>query len=162
MAQFTSVEATRGGQAMVDRRAERGWAGETDGVEWVKSSASTAQGNCVEVAVLPGGGVGMRNSRDPEGPVLVYTRAEVEAFVSGNFHWPHPEKFFWPHLRTESREVTGDTDGLLLLAMPVQQPRDELPRERLSEPVLLLGVGPTEPLTDRRFLPVRSRASLTM
>ncbi|MGX1273755.1 DUF397 domain-containing protein [Streptomyces phaeoluteigriseus] len=50
---------------------------------WVKSSHSNAEGNCVEVAVLDGGGVAMRNSRDPEGPALVYTPAEVAAFVAG-------------------------------------------------------------------------------
>jgi hypothetical protein len=25
----------------------------------------------------------MRNSRDPEGPALIYTRAEIEAFLGG-------------------------------------------------------------------------------
>ncbi|MFC9227429.1 DUF397 domain-containing protein [Streptomyces decoyicus] len=50
---------------------------------WVKSSTSTAQGNCVEVAQLPGGDVAVRNSRHPEGPALVYTRDEMTAFVTG-------------------------------------------------------------------------------
>ncbi|MET9504506.1 DUF397 domain-containing protein [Streptomyces sp. NPDC006259] len=53
------------------------------GARWIKSSHSNAEGNCVEVAVLEGGGVAMRNSRDPEGPALVYTPAEVAAFVAG-------------------------------------------------------------------------------
>ncbi|MEV6612877.1 MULTISPECIES: DUF397 domain-containing protein [unclassified Streptomyces] len=53
------------------------------GARWIKSSHSNAEGNCVEVAVLDGGGVAMRNSRDPEGPALVYTPAEVAAFVAG-------------------------------------------------------------------------------
>ncbi|GAA3486496.1 MULTISPECIES: DUF397 domain-containing protein [Streptomyces] len=52
------------------------------GVTWVKSSAS-AGGNCVELAAIPGGSVAMRNSRDPEGPALIYTGAELEAFVAG-------------------------------------------------------------------------------
>ncbi|TDC77513.1 DUF397 domain-containing protein [Streptomyces hainanensis] len=52
-------------------------------VEWVKSSASMGEGNCVEVAALPGGGVVVRNSRFPEGPALVYTREEMAAFVAG-------------------------------------------------------------------------------
>lgn len=50
-------------------------------VEWRKSGRSSAQGNCVEVAMLPGGEVAMRNSRHPEGPALVFTYAEFEAFV---------------------------------------------------------------------------------
>ncbi|USQ84797.1 DUF397 domain-containing protein [Streptomyces phaeoluteigriseus] len=55
----------------------------TLGARWIKSSHSNAEGNCVEVAVLDGGGVALRNSRDPEGPALVYTPAEVAAFVAG-------------------------------------------------------------------------------
>jgi Domain of unknown function (DUF397) len=50
---------------------------------WRKSRASNPTGCCVEVAELPGGGVAMRNSRDPSGPALVYTRAEIVAFLTG-------------------------------------------------------------------------------
>jgi hypothetical protein len=50
---------------------------------WVKSSLSFSNGNCVEVAELPGGGVGVRNSRDPDGPVLRFTPAEWRAFLGG-------------------------------------------------------------------------------
>ena len=58
-------------------------AGSFGSATWVKSSASTAEGNCVELAALPGGGVAIRNSRFPEGPALVYARAEIAAFVAG-------------------------------------------------------------------------------
>jgi hypothetical protein len=50
---------------------------------WVKSSFSFANGNCVEVAELPGDSVGIRDSRDPGGPVLRFTRAEWAAFLGG-------------------------------------------------------------------------------
>ena len=50
---------------------------------WIKSSLSLANGNCVEVAGLSGGSVGVRSSRDPEGPVLEFTQAEWEAFLAG-------------------------------------------------------------------------------
>lgn len=53
------------------------------GVRWIKSSHSNAEGNCVEVAALADGSVALRNSRDPEGPALVYTPAEVAAFLAG-------------------------------------------------------------------------------
>lgn len=53
------------------------------GVEWIKSARSNQSGNCVEVAQLPDGSVAVRNSRHPEGPALVYTRAEITAFVEG-------------------------------------------------------------------------------
>jgi hypothetical protein len=53
------------------------------GAHWVKSRHSNAEGNCVEVAALADGGIAMRNSRDPEGPALVYTSAEVAAFLAG-------------------------------------------------------------------------------
>ena len=53
-------------------------------VTWQKSRRSNPSGNCVECAVLPdGAGIAVRNSRDPEGPALVYTRAEIEAFILG-------------------------------------------------------------------------------
>ncbi|WP_424882438.1 DUF397 domain-containing protein [Streptomyces sp. SLBN-8D4] len=50
---------------------------------WVKSRHSNAEGNCVEVASLIDGCVALRNSRDPDGPALVYTPAEVAAFLAG-------------------------------------------------------------------------------
>lgn len=50
---------------------------------WTKSRHSNAEGNCVEVAALMDGGVALRNSRDPDGPALVYTAAELAAFLAG-------------------------------------------------------------------------------
>jgi hypothetical protein len=58
-------------------------AGSLTGVRWTKSSHSNQSGNCVDVAALPDGSIAVRNSRDPEGPALVYTRAEITAFVAG-------------------------------------------------------------------------------
>jgi Domain of unknown function (DUF397) len=50
---------------------------------WQKSVRSNPSGNCVEMAELPSGEIAMRNSRHPDGPALVYTRAEIEAFING-------------------------------------------------------------------------------
>lgn len=52
-------------------------------VTWIKSSLSYAFGNCVEVAHMQDGSVGMRNSRHPDGPVLHFTSAEWDAFLGG-------------------------------------------------------------------------------
>jgi Domain of unknown function (DUF397) len=52
------------------------------GPEWVKSSLSFASGDCVEVASLDGG-VGVRDSKHPAGPVLRFTAAEWRAFLGG-------------------------------------------------------------------------------
>jgi hypothetical protein len=50
---------------------------------WVRSRRSGGAGNCVEVAKLPDGDLAVRNSRDPLGPALIYTRAELAAFIGG-------------------------------------------------------------------------------
>ena len=53
------------------------------GVMWRKSRYSGQLGNCVETAMLPGGQVVMRNSRDPGGPALIFSRNEMAAFLAG-------------------------------------------------------------------------------
>jgi Domain of unknown function (DUF397) len=50
---------------------------------WVKSSLSFSNGNCVEVANLPGGQVGVRHSKHTEGLVLRFTPDEWQAFLGG-------------------------------------------------------------------------------
>jgi hypothetical protein len=52
-------------------------------LSWRRSSFSNGQSMCIEVAGLPDGGVAVRNSRDPDGPVLAYTQAEWAAFMNG-------------------------------------------------------------------------------
>jgi hypothetical protein len=54
-----------------------------DPLDWFKSRHSNPSGNCVEVACLPTGEIAVRNSRHPAGPVLLYTRAEMAAFLRG-------------------------------------------------------------------------------
>lgn len=49
---------------------------------WFKSSTSGA-GGCVEAAHLPGGGVALRDSKDPGKAPHVYTRNEWGAFLAG-------------------------------------------------------------------------------
>lgn len=56
---------------------------------WSKSTRSGAQSNCVEVAVTEGSKEGsdhvitVRDSKNPDGPKLVFTPAEWEAFTAG-------------------------------------------------------------------------------
>lgn len=51
-------------------------------VAWAKSSHSgPTGGNCVETASLPDRAVAVRNSRHPDGPALVFTAAEWDAFI---------------------------------------------------------------------------------
>jgi hypothetical protein len=58
-------------------------AGELGDVRWQKSQHSNPNGACVEVTALPSGEIAMRNSRFPVGPVLLYTQAEIAAFLAG-------------------------------------------------------------------------------
>jgi hypothetical protein len=53
------------------------------GLSWTKSSLSFSNGNCVEVASLPGNEIGIRDSKDAEGPVLRFTPDEWNAFRGG-------------------------------------------------------------------------------
>jgi hypothetical protein len=58
-------------------------AGTRSSSSWAKSSLSYASGNCVEVSDQPGGTVGVRSGRDREGPVLLFTPDEWQAFLGG-------------------------------------------------------------------------------
>lgn len=51
-------------------------------MDWRKSRHSNPSGNCVELAELEDGRVAVRNSRDPNGVMLVYTRADFAHFVA--------------------------------------------------------------------------------
>ena len=54
-------------------------------MEWRKASSSNGNGgnNCVEVTRSDNGNYAVRDSKNPKGPVLVFTPAEWEAFTKG-------------------------------------------------------------------------------
>ena len=66
---------------MARRAAKR--PGESSGSYWVKSSFSFSNGNCIEVASLYRGAVGIRDSKDAKGLVLRFTQPEWHAFLGG-------------------------------------------------------------------------------
>jgi hypothetical protein len=75
-------QGTYGEQPM--RRTQNGMAAEDlTGAVWQKSRHSNANGTCMEFAALPDGEVAVRNSRFPDGPALIYTRAEIESMIIG-------------------------------------------------------------------------------
>jgi len=55
-------------------------AGDLD-VQWRVAGGTRGAG--VEMARLPDGQIAVRNSADPDGPALIYTRAEIEALIGG-------------------------------------------------------------------------------
>ncbi|MEV6322726.1 DUF397 domain-containing protein [Nocardia sp. NPDC051787] len=56
---------------------------ELSAAQWFKSSHSGGGQECVEVAWLDGGMVGVRDSKNPTGPALMFTPGEWDAFAAG-------------------------------------------------------------------------------
>ena len=50
---------------------------------WIKASMSSNSGSCVEMRRAHGGGIDVRDSKDPDGPELHFTRAEFAAWLDG-------------------------------------------------------------------------------
>jgi Domain of unknown function (DUF397) len=57
-------------------------ASERENLAWLKARRSTANGQCVEIASAIDN-IAIRDSKDPDGPILVYTRSEFRAFLEG-------------------------------------------------------------------------------
>ena len=55
-------------------------AGDLPDLTWRLAGAADAG---VEMARLPDGQIAVRNPTDPNGPALIYTRAEIEALIGG-------------------------------------------------------------------------------
>ncbi|MFE9575338.1 DUF397 domain-containing protein [Nocardia sp. NPDC006044] len=49
---------------------------------WFKSSYSGGNNDCVEVAYLGDGAVGVRDSKNPSGPALVFAPSAWDAFIT--------------------------------------------------------------------------------
>ncbi len=73
---------------MTEQKAEL-YSYDLSAARWRKARASGPEHNCVEIADLPGGGVAVRDSKNPQLTPLRYTAAEWsmfrEALVSGEF-----------------------------------------------------------------------------
>ncbi|MBU3060945.1 DUF397 domain-containing protein [Nocardia sp. NEAU-G5] len=52
------------------------------GAQWFKSSKSRETSACVEVAFLNEDHVGVRDSKNPTGPALIFAPAEWDAFTA--------------------------------------------------------------------------------
>lgn len=50
---------------------------------WAKPWSGTNGEACVETKRLPGGNVAVRQSRNPDGPAVIFNSAEMTAFVTG-------------------------------------------------------------------------------
>jgi hypothetical protein len=58
-------------------------AADLESATWRKAARSNTQGNqCVEVAMLKQG-IAVRDSKDPDGPKLMFTSGEWDAFLDG-------------------------------------------------------------------------------
>lgn len=50
---------------------------------WRTSSFSGNNGTCVEVAAIPGGHIAVRNSKHPTDGMILFTHAELNAWING-------------------------------------------------------------------------------
>jgi Domain of unknown function (DUF397) len=50
---------------------------------WLRPWSGGNGGSCVEAMKLPDGRIALRQSTDPQGPALLYTSAEMAAFIHG-------------------------------------------------------------------------------
>lgn len=107
-----------GGVAGADGLPPEGAGGALGGnLPWLRSR----YGGGAQVAVLAGGGIAVRNARTPNGPVLRFTQADVDALCRG--------------------VVAGDFAPLLTghprRAVPVAVGLDNAPAAPLAEPAVL-------------------------
>lgn len=58
-------------------------ASHSDTTHWRTSSFSGNNGTCVEVGALADGHIAVRNSNYPDTGVVLFTRAEVDAWIKG-------------------------------------------------------------------------------
>jgi hypothetical protein len=59
------------------------YAADLSTVSWRKSTFTGNNGQCVEIADLPGGAVAIRDSKSPDREALRFTSQEWAAFLSG-------------------------------------------------------------------------------
>jgi len=83
---FTGCEGeTMSGQERRDQRtaaASGNGIVDRSGLSWRKSSYSNHQSACVELAGIDRESIAFRDSKDPDGPILIFTRSEAMAFMA--------------------------------------------------------------------------------
>lgn len=82
---------------------------ERAGLVWLKAQYSGHNGQCVEIASAADK-IAVRDSKDPNGPILVYTVAEFKAFLHGARNGEFDRLVNWPSLGTPS--LTGGEESV--------------------------------------------------
>jgi hypothetical protein len=63
---------------------------------WFKSSYSSGNGQCTTCARHPSGGMAVKDSKHPGGPVLLFTASQWHAFIHEVQHRAHPSELTAP------------------------------------------------------------------
>lgn len=112
-----------------------------------KSSLSTPTGNCVETDFSTGDVVLVRDSKDPDGPVLEFTHDEWTAFIGGvklgEFDLP-------AKVDTTNDHLVGVMNDKVTMIMPPTNRMDVDEALRLAAWLVMCSVG-ADPKAEDRF-----------
>jgi hypothetical protein len=76
-------EPVDGGHDFLRKVSDMAHTSQNQGISWRRAGRCNRGAECVELSVTIDGDIMVRDSKDPNGPVLSFTLGEMRAFVEG-------------------------------------------------------------------------------